>query len=723
MQLSPGRSQSSRLAIKVDLAKFAVFVGVVTVAVFIAIPRSALAQRGRRIEQLQRDQESRAEKLGGDRERYQPPRPNPAEPALAAWLDQLAAVIPHSAAGFSAEKVDDFRKANDAAERWAAELVRFDNSPRANEMLPACEALLNAKDRVDRLLNQTLELRVGFAAIEPEPRHEAINNFLATTSGLIDLSGRLRYMAFDALTFTADELAAVPGMQDQLLGALLRRRSAIGAAVAVDLLFDPPADEADKDKLPPVNPATKRRVLELIAATGQMDLVKHVARFARDPKTSPPLLLAAAETIRQLGLPQDLRPGQDPAVPPPSITAKELYGLLTKVPQQQWKRSERSRVAQLTALLGKRMKIGLTDARLRMGSFDVQPGDWLLMRNPSPYNLFTDFSPGLFTHVGVVAAEKGTDGIRRLVLVDLPERGTNMPATNVDAFVDRSLHYVFLRHSDPDVARKMGQTAVSLINCPTEFDLNFRTDRVAELKGQPLAGKKIHTYCAGFLLLCCQDTGHSRDEFFPVPEVPAGGNTRENLAKLGITFGDNFISPTGALFSTKLEIVGRREPMYDPQREIEEAIYDHFAEGLKNKQLNASPDLFQAVRLKVAEASKTNPLLAAALAKAANVDKDLDLVAAAKTAAVVETLDEIAYGTSAEYLAARRAIMEGGAPPPEAVQNPTDRAKLADLRTRHANLAALWDKEQLSPRALRVELVDYYIARGKALLDSRFFSK
>ena len=84
---------------------------------------------------------------------------------------------------------------------------------------------------------------------------------------------------------------------------------------------------------------------------------------------------------------------------------------------------------------------------------------------------------------------------------------------------------------------------------------------------------------------------------------------------------------------------------------------------------------------------------------------------------------DVPSGKLYEYLAARRAIMEGGAPPPEAVQNPTDRAKLAELRARHANLAALWDKEQLSPRALRVELVNYYIARGKALIDSRFFSK
>jgi hypothetical protein len=229
-------------------------------------------------------------------------------------------------------------------------------------------------------------------------------------------------------------------VQDQRLDALVRRRSTIGASVAVDLLFDPPADEVAKDKLPPASPATRRKVLELIAASGQMDLVKHVARYARDPKTPPSLLLAAAETIRQLGLPQDLRPGQDPQVPAPAITAKELYGLLARVPAQQWPRGERAGVADMGVWLIQRARVGLTDDRVHMGSFDVQPGDWLLMRNPSPYNLFTDFTPGLFTHVGVVAAEKGPDGIRRLVLVDLPERGTKMPATNVDTFIHRSLN-------------------------------------------------------------------------------------------------------------------------------------------------------------------------------------------------------------------------------------------------------------------------------------------
>ncbi len=120
--------------------------------------------------------------------------------------------------------------------------------------------------------------------------------------------------------------------------------------------------------------------------------------------------------------------------------------------------------------------------------------------------------------------------------------------------------------------------------------------------------------------------------------------------------------------------------MYDAQRNVEEEIYDYFADSLKVKHLVATPDLYQSLRLKLAEASKSNPLLATAMANAARVDKDLDLVSAAKAAAVIETLDEIAYGASGEFLLARRAIMEGAAPPPETAATASERAKLQEQR-------------------------------------------
>src|SRR5262245_3419391 len=345
------------------------------------------------------------------------------------------------------------------------------------------------------------------------------------------------------------------------------------------------------------------------------------------------------------------------------------------------------------------------------------------MRNPSPYNLFTDLAPGLFTHVGVVAVETGSDGKRRMVVVDLPERGTSMPATNVEVFLQRTLNYVFLRHPDSEAAKKMGQAAAAIIGNPTQFDLNFRTDRVAELKGKPLAGQKIHTYCAGLLLVCAQETNLAREEFFPITETTAGGHTKDNLAKLGLSLGSGFVSPTGALFSPQLKIIGRNEPLYEPRREVEEAIYDYFAQSLEKKDLRPSPDLFQSLRQKMAEASKGNVILAQALSATAGVSPDADLVSAAKAAAVVETLDDIAYGASREFQIARRAIMDA----PDLTSEERAKLKLEEreaidkYRARHADLAARWDGRQISPRALRIELVSYYADQGRRQLDARFF--
>jgi hypothetical protein len=124
----------------------------------------------------------------------------------------------------------------------------------------------------------------------------------------------------------------------------------------------------------------------------------------------------------------------------------------------------------------------------------------------------------------------------------------------------------------------------------------------------------------------------------------------------------------------------------------------------------------------LAEASKNNPLLANAIADAAHVDKDLDLVSAAKTQAVVEDLDGIAYGNSREYLLARQAVIDGPQPAPIPGQTAEQTAQLAALRQKFSSLADFWDKEKLTPRALRIALVKYYIQSGKAQLDARFFS-
>ena len=457
--------------------------------------------------------------------------------------------------------------------------------------------------------------------------------------------------------------------------------------------------------------------------SGQKDLLPELGRFIADPSTQAPLMIKTIEAIRRVGLPQDPRAGQDPTLPAPDLTAAQVRAALLRLPAT----LPGDLSARCTALLNwanDRIAHGVpADQPYQIGLMAVQPGDWLLMRNPSPYNLFTDLSPGLFTHVGVVAWEKGADGRGRMVLVDLPERGSKIDATNVETFVKRSRHYLFLRHKDPAVAAKLGEAAASMIGNPSKFDLNFRTDRVLELANQPLAGKTIHTYCAGLLLLCGLQTTEPRESFFPVVEYYRPGLCADNLATLGLSFGKDFVSPTGALFSPSMKIIGRREPNYDPQHEVEEGIYEHFATKLTQQPITVSPDLFQSLRMKVAAAAKQNTVLAEALAQAAGVGSDVDLLAAARAAAVVEILDEVAYGNSGQFSAAFDALKCG---PIELLASQGRTPQAIDIvqqyRRLHAGLFQLWNQRQLTPRALRIELVKYYLAQGRRQIDQRFFT-
>jgi len=50
-------------------------------------------------------------------------------------------------------------------------------------------------------------------------------------------------------------------------------------------------------------------------------------------------------------------------------------------------------------------------------------------------------------------------------------------------------------------------------------------------------------------------------------------------------------------------------------------------------------------------------------------------------------------------------------------------AAAVNYRRKHADMYVRWDAEVMNPRQLRIELVDYYMADGKRLLDDRFFHK
>src|SRR5262249_12978613 len=500
----------------------------------------------------------------------QAPAP-PEVDGLPGWLKRLHDLVPFSAEGFAKFDPAALREAADAIDQWTVLWGRVAAGQPTSEKLAIVGRLVDAQQLVSRQLDDVLVARSDFAALPAdEKRHAALRGYLQAAAALVDLSGRLRYSLGDTIDDVAGGVSDQLAARERLIDLLAHKQSGIGAEIMSAELFDPAADNEAAPAAPkpavniaapappelfqrpllarrmamariqmqqaeaqsrlqpaaegpkptaPLSAAQKLKLIHLIAAAGSIEMVPDLADLVVDDSASPALVLAAAEAIRALGLPQDPRPGQDETLPQPSITAAKLRERLSRIDRSQWSAAQRRRVDELSAWLAAHVEHGLEGDTYRLGQFEVQPGDWLLMRNPSPYNLFTDLAPGLFTHVGVVALEAGSDGKRRMVVVDLPERGTSMPATNVEIFLERTLNYVFLQHPDPEAENKRGRAAASMIGNPTEFDLNFRTDRVAELKGKPLAGQKIHTYCAGLLLICAQETSLQRDAFFPITET------------------------------------------------------------------------------------------------------------------------------------------------------------------------------------------------------------
>ncbi len=636
-----------------------------------------------------------------------------AESPLPALLD----LLPERVETISGRQTEQLETHAAQLDEWAS--LQWWQEGKPETIVQTIQLLVDLKANVDAAKDRMLQMRIELGQRALEESDDAIvRYYLRSTTALIDLSGRIRARLSDVIRAAAFFLDEYPEHYDQMLQALIDHRVEIGAIAMSFMLFDPPPDSGYVG----FTAAEKYRVLQLINLTHQSDLVPTVAQFIR-VEENPALVVIAAELLRRLGLPQKPRPGTDPKLPEPAMLADELAGILNRIEPQRLSDALRDVRRDLLTWLDQRQRRGVVDDVFRLGRLELRPGDWLLMRNPSPYNRFTNLSPGLFTHVGVVAVEVGSDGIRRFVIVDLPERGATVPATTVDVYLQRTLHFFFLRHEDPEVGRQMGQAAAAMIDNPAQFDLTFQTHRVHQLRDQPLEDRLIHTYCAGFLLICAQHASRPRDEFFPLVESAAGGYTAANLETMGLSIGEDFISPTGAIFSPRMRIVGRREPMYDPAREVQEAIYDAFADRMISHPLNPSPDLRQALRQQLAAVAKDKPWLARALARVNQVSERMDLEAAAKAATVIEILDQIVQRSLREFTAAHGAIM--AEPLDDDARARMDAEQVALIKAyhaRHPELLRQWTARTISARDLRIQLVNHYVQLGRQQLDARFFA-
>jgi hypothetical protein len=648
--------------------------------------------------------------------------PAPADRStLEELLGTLQDALPRAADDCTSTRTEAvIRAANLVEARTAAGAL--DENSRPSRRLAEIHRLSIAKKLVDEEIDKIVQLRFDVAAMPPgEVQREATRSFLRMSSTLIGLSGRLNYELRTMIIAASYALASQPADRERLVDQLDADGSAIGASLMAPLLLDPPRDSPNRAI--PVRPAVKRKVLNLLSRRGRSEILPIVVRFLKNAQSSPTLTVAGADAIIRLGLSQDPQPVDDKNEREPSalLSARELGEILENVDARGLSPEFAKHRTALVRWLKQRAAHGVGPKGYWVGQFAIKPGDWLLMRNASPYNLFTDLSPGLFTHVGVVTLRRGADGIERMVLVDVNERQKTIIGKNVELMLPVPLYYAVLRHEDAQVCRKMSEVAASLIGNPMEFDLSFDLSAVSALQGEPLSGRKIKTYCAGLLLLCSQETGRPRHEFFPLPEHPASRRTVENLTSIGMRLGEELISPTGSLFARGMQLVHLSEPMYDPSRDIEQQIYNHFATRLQDKTLTPRQNLFQFLRQELADASEARPLLAQALATAAGVHPETDLVSGARALSIVETLDTIAYTASREFREAFTALQSAGDVSQSAGEPGADRSRVAELQSRYVELARSLREGRLSNGELTNRLVGDYVERGKEKVDRYFF--
>ncbi len=665
--------------------------------------------------------------------------------AMPSWLNAagspqaavaaLVAAFPETDTEFRAtseDQPDDAIVAVEAAFRDARERIQAIPFPeagrRANDLLAALEHLIVARGHLERRLDTVLASRHRLDAVRQADEGQTpgdqpmatVAGYLRATHRLIELSGRVHEHVRASVNHVTLGLAGFPRERERMVALMQRLGSREGATILAYALVDPPAETFNNAQ--PASLTTKRAILQLIRHTRQVDALPMLADALFEGELPPSLSLDVAQTILAVGLPQEPAAEQSSTLRDPPLLPSELSEQLRRLPTQALSPTERVDRDRLLRQLTQIQNEGLPARSLRVGRHEIRPGDWLLIRNPSPYNLFTNLSPGLFTHVGIVAEQFDARGRRRLVVVEILEQGTRILASNVDAYLQVTLNYVFLRHRDPRVARKMAERAAEAIGRPCRFDLAFQLDGVERLKNHPLADVKIETYCAGILLLAAQETGLARERFFPLPEVPRNQLVIENLHRMGMAVGSTLVTPTGPLFAQDMELVGRRETLFDPSREIEQAVFDHFAGRIIERTVHPRANLYQNLRQRLAEMSRDNPRLAEVLAQLNNVDAETDLAAASRAAAVVEALDEVAYGQSAWYRATTEAFRAG--PRDWMTQQGLDSAQIRAIERRRDSQSELWEAwqaRQLSPLQLQDALIERAISIGREQVDGRFF--
>ncbi|MDA1015129.1 MAG: hypothetical protein O3A00_11840 [Planctomycetota bacterium] len=505
-----------------------------------------------------------------------------------------------------------------------------------------------AKHRVDSAFRRWFQNRKSVArhASEDGSKTEVVE-FLTACDELLRLSGRLNYQLRVLILDLAVDINSSNAQRRILLDQLIKDECRIGGQLMAPMLIDPPAGTPSRAIAATLE--DKRVLLSHLAKSGHRQTMWYPAAFLAAESTSASDRIHAAQTLVNMGLPQDPLSWKSTSPADLPITAKGLLKLVEETPQRDLLKADRRMRIRLMQSLKDLNSRGHADGQYHVAQLSFRRGDILLFRNASPYNRLTSLSPGLFTHVGLVTQFQDQDGRMRIVLVDANERAKKIGVSNVDAELSSPLFFAIMRPTNRTHASAIAEQARSLIGKEFRFDLEFQHSQIHRHTRQPLKDQdKIVTYCAGLVAICIQSSGAKLEDYFPLDEGPRNQMAADNLASIGISI-ERIYSPTALVFSPHLELVHFSDPMYSPDRVIEQATFDHFANRLAQDRLSIRATTVQQLRQQVANVSSQNTLVARLLAAAAGVDQKTDLQSAARVQTAIEVLDEIVRTTGQEY--------------------------------------------------------------------------
>ena len=196
-------------------------------------------------------------------------------------LGRFEASLPRRASDCDAQRLGQLTAAAARLESQAAAWTWNQEDLSAAQLLETIERLVAARERLERCDHTVVELRSQFATLGASNEHrQTVRDYLAITSAVIDVSGRLRYLLRDAIDNATYALDPTQGDFDKLLDILQEHKVEVGADAMAFMLFDPPSESG----LQPFPAAMKKKVIRLMRSVRKPSSVVDLAQFLHSPR-------------------------------------------------------------------------------------------------------------------------------------------------------------------------------------------------------------------------------------------------------------------------------------------------------------------------------------------------------------------------------------------------------------------------------------------------------